>query len=156
MASSAGGFLLHSSRIFAAFYELNPEEKMITKEITICGKQVMLAYCYATEISYKILSDEDIIDFGQEIVEKIQHEQMPDIRRTIYLIIASMQSYYESKGETCPITDKELMYECTPQEIGQALGIIIGLRQMFYHVPVGEPEDKEPKGKRVTRKPKNA
>lgn len=129
---------------------------MITKEITICGKQVTLAYCYATEISYKILSDEDIIDFGQEIVEKIQHEQMPDIRRTIYLIIASLQSYYESKSETCPITDKELMYECTPQEIGQALGIIIGMRQMFYHVPVGEPEDKEPKGNRVTRNPKNA
>ena len=147
---------MHSSRIFAAFYELNPEEKMITKEITICGKQVMLAYCYATEISYKILSDEDIIDFGQEIVEKIQHEQMPDIRRTIYLIIASLQSYYESKGEQCPITDKELMYECTPNEIGMALGIIIGLRTNFYHIPSDEPEDKEPKGKRVTRKPKNA
>ena len=129
---------------------------MITKEITICGKQVTLAYCYATEISYKILSDEDIIDFGQEIVEKIQHEQMPDIRRTIYLIIASLQSYYESKGETCPITDKELMYECTPQEIGMALGIIIGLRTNFYHIPSDEPEDKEPKGKRVSGKRKNA
>ena len=129
---------------------------MITKEITICGKQVMLAYCYATEISYKILSDEDIIDFGQEIVEKIQHEQMPDIRRTIYLIIASMQSYYESKGEQCPITDKELMYECTPKEIGMALGIIIGLRTNFYHVPSDEPEDTEQKGKRVSGKRKNA
>ena len=129
---------------------------MITKEITICGKQVTLAYCYATEISYKILSDEDIIDFGQEIVEKIQHEQMPDIRRTIYLIIASLQSYYESKSETCPITDKELMYECTPKEIGMALGIIIGLRTNFYHVPSDEPEDKEPKGKRVSGKRKNA
>ena len=129
---------------------------MITKEITICGKQVTLAYCYATEISYKILSDEDIIDFGQEVVEKIQHEQMPDIRRTIYLIIASMQSYYESKGEQCPITDKELMYECTPKEIGMALGIIIGLRTNFYYVPSDEPEDKEPKGKRVSGKRKNA
>jgi hypothetical protein len=129
---------------------------MITKEITILGKQVTLAYCYATEISYKILSDEDIIDFGQEVVEKIQHEQMPDIRKTIFLIIASMQSYYESKGQECPITDKELMYECTPQEIGMALGVIIGLRTNFYHVPSDEPEDKEPKGKRVTRKPKNA
>ena len=129
---------------------------MITKEITICGKQVMLAYCYATEISYKILSDEDIIDFGQEVVEKIQHEQMPDIRRTIYLIIASMQSYYESKGEQCPITDNELMYECTPNEIGMALGIIIGLRTNFYHVPSDEPEDTEQKGKRVSGKRKNA
>ena len=129
---------------------------MITKEITICGKQVTLTYCYATEISYKILSDEDIIDFGKEVVEKIQHEQMPDIRKTIFLIIASMQSYYESKGQECPITDKELMYECTPQEIGVALGTIIGLRSQFYHVPSDEPEDKEPKGKRVTRKQKNA
>lgn len=129
---------------------------MLTKEVTLCGKVVTLAYCYATEIIYKILSDEDIIDFGQEIVEKIQHEQMPDIRRTIYLIIASMQSYYESKGEQCPITDKELMYECTPKEIGMALGIIIGLRTNFYHIPSDEPEDKKPKGKRVTRKPKNA
>ena len=67
-----------------------------------------------------------------------------------------MQSYYESKGEQCPITDKELMYECTPKEIGMALGIIIGLRTNFYHIPSNEPEDKESKGKRVTRKPKNA
>jgi hypothetical protein len=120
---------------------------MIQKEITILGKQVTLAYCYATEISYKILSDEDIIDFGQEVVEKIQHEQMPDIRKTIYLILASMQSYYESKGEQCPVTDKELMYECTPQEIGMALGVIIGLRTNFYHVPSDEPKDKPAEGK---------
>ena len=120
---------------------------MITKEIKLCGKQVTLAYNYATEISYKILSDEDIIDFGQEVVEKIQHEQMPDIRKTIFLIIASMQSYYESKGEKCPITDKDLMYHCTPQELGVALGTIIGLRSQFYHVPSDETEDKPDEGK---------
>ena len=122
------------------------QKNIITKEITICGKQVTLAYNYATEISYKILSDEDIIDFGQEIVEKIQQDQMPDIRKTIFLIVASMQSYYESKGEQCPITDKELMYECTPQEIGVALGTIIGLRSQFYHVPSDEPQDKPEEG----------
>ena len=121
---------------------------MITKEITICGKQVTLAYCYATEISYKILSDEDIIDFGQEVIEKIQHEQMPDIRKTIFLILAAMNVYYESKGEKAPVSDKELMYECTPQEIGQALGVIIGLRSQFYHVPTDEPQDKPAEGKK--------
>ena len=121
---------------------------MITKEITICSKKVMLAYCYATEISYKILSDEDIIDFGQEVIEKIQHEQMPDIRKTIFLILASMNAYYESKGEKAPVSDKELMYECTPQEIGQALGVIIGLRSQFYHVPTDEPQYKPAEGKK--------
>ena len=116
---------------------------MITKEITICSKQVTLAYCYATEISYKTLSDEDIINFNQEIVEKIQHEQMPDIRKTIFLILASLMSYYESKDEQCPITDKELMYECMPQEIGMALGTILGLREQFYHVPKDEIKDEQ-------------
>jgi hypothetical protein len=66
---------------------------------------------------------------------------MPDIRKTIYLIIASLQSYYESKSETCPITDKELMFECSPQEIGVALGTVIGLRSQFYHIPSDEPKD---------------
>ena len=120
---------------------------MLTKEITICGKPVTLAYCYATEISYKILSDEDIIDFGQEIAEKIKHEQMPDIRRTIYLILASMSSYYESRDEKAPVTDKDLMNEATPQEVGLALGTIIGLRAQFYHLPSEEPVDEQPDSK---------
>ena len=106
-----------------------------------------MAYCYATEISYKILSKEDIIGFSQEIVENIQHEQMPDIQKTIHLILASMMSYYESKSEKCPITDKELMYECTPQEIGMALGTVIALRSEFYYVPSDEPKDKPADGK---------
>ena len=117
---------------------------MIQKEIELLGKKVTLAYCYATEISYKILTDEDIINFGQEIAEKIQHQQMPDIRKSIFLIIASMQSYYESKEEKAPIDDKQLLYESTPQEIGQALGTVIGLRSKFYQIPSGEPEDKKP------------
>ena len=29
---------------------------MIKKEVTLCGKQVTLAYCFATEIGYKILA----------------------------------------------------------------------------------------------------
>ena len=126
---------------------------MITKEITLCGKQVTLAYCYATEISYKILSDEDVISFGKEITEKIQHEQMPDIRKTIYLILASMQSYYDSlpagqdgQKPQSPVTDHDLMYHCTPQEIGQALGTVLGLRGQFYHIPADEPKDKPEEG----------
>lgn len=116
---------------------------MKKKTITICGKEVTLAYCYGTEIGYKILSDEDINDFGIEIAEKINKKQMPDIRKTLYLIIAAMNAYCEYKEEDAPITDKDLMSVATPQEIGQALGTIIGLRAEFYHVPSDEPKDKE-------------
>ena len=131
---------------------------MITKEITIGGKPVTLAYCYATEISYKLLSDEDINIFMTEVYECMNDDiqRMPDIRKTIFLILAAISAYYESKGEELPIDDKTLMYECKPEELGTALGVVLGLRGQFYAVPSDEPKDKEPNGKRVTRKPKNA
>ena len=120
---------------------------MITKEITLCGKQVTLAYCFATEISYKILSDEDVTDFITEAAVAIQDKKrMPDIRKSIFLVLASMQSYYESKDEQAPITDKQLMYDSTQEELGTALGVVIGLRTNFYHIPKSEPEDKPKEG----------
>ena len=134
---------------------------MNAKEITICGKQVTLAYCYATEISYKILADQDIMNFMQEVSDALQAEpqQMPDIRKTIFLLLASMQSYYDSlpagqngQKPQPPVTDEDLMYHCTPQELGVALGTILSLRSQFYHLPSDEPEEKEPKGKRKNRK----
>ena len=128
---------------------------MITKEITLCGKQVVLAYCYATEIGYKTLSDEDIIDFGSEIAEKIQQQQMPDIKRTIFLILASMNAYYESIHSETPITDKDLLYKSDPKEVGVALGTILGLRGKFYHLPTDEPRG-ENKEEKADKEPKNA
>jgi hypothetical protein len=137
-------------------FQLNPEEIMITKEIKLCGKQVTLAYNYATEISYKLLAGQDIQNFMQEVSDALQAEpqQMPDIRKTFFLLLASMQSYYDSlpagqdgQKPQSPVTDHDLMYHCTPQESGVALGTIIGLRSQFYHVPSDEPEDKPAEGK---------
>ena len=129
---------------------------MITKEITIGGKSVTLAYCYATEISYKLLSDEDINAFMQEVHEcmNVEPQRMPDVRKTIFLILAATSAYYESKGEELPIDDKALMYETKPEEMGTALGVVLGRRGQFYAVPTGEPEDK-PDGK-AAKKRKNA
>ena len=126
---------------------------MITKEITLCGKQVTLAYCYATEIAYKEMSDEDIFDYAQAAVEAIQAQRDPDIKRTIFAIIACMMAYYEDKDKA-PVKDSEIMREATPVEIGTAMLTILSMRQEFYHVPKGEPEDKQEKS--GGRKRKNA
>ena len=126
---------------------------MITKEITLCGKQVTLAYCYATEIAYKEMSDEDIFDYAQAAVEAIQAQRDPDIKKTIYAIIACMMAYYEDKDKA-PVKDSEIMREATPVEIGTAMLTILSMRQEFYHVPKGEPEDKQEKS--GGRKRKNA
>lgn len=118
---------------------------MITKEVTICGKQVTLAYCYATEIAYKNTCNEDMFDFTKHVIESIQAERDPDIEKTIYAIIASMMAYYEEKDKA-PIKDTDLMKDAKPVEIGTAMLAILSMRAEFYHVPTGEPEDKPEKG----------
>ena len=120
---------------------------MITKEVTICGKQVTLAYCYATEIAYKNLCNEDMFDYAKHAIESIQAERDPDIEKTIYAIIASMMAYYEDKDKA-PIKDTDLMKEAKPVEIGTAMLAILSMRAEFYHVPEGEPEEKQKGGKK--------
>ena len=115
---------------------------MKTKEITICGKQVALAYCFATEISYKILAEEDIADFIESAINDIQNEHMPDVRKSIYAILAAMTAYCDANGvKEYPITDDNMMFNAAPTEIGTAIGTIIGLRSEFYRVPKDEPEE---------------
>ena len=125
---------------------------MIKKEITLCGKAVTLAYCYATEIAYKDLSDEDMFDYAQAAVEAIQAKRDPDIKKTILAIIACMMAYYED-ADKAPVKDSEIMKQATPVEIGTAMLTILSMRSEFYHVPSGEPEDKPEKG---GKKRKNA
>lgn len=119
---------------------------MSKKEITLCGKQVTLAYCYATEIVFKELSNQDITDFMIEAGPQIQAKKMPDAKKVVLLIIAALMSHYQSIGEETPIEDKDIMYRAKFKEIGNALGVVIGLRTEFYHIPTGEPEDKPKDG----------
>ena len=114
---------------------------MLQKEITLCGRQVTLAYCYATEIAYKDLSEENIADYIKEAVACIQAETDPDVKHTIYAILACMLAYYQSRGEEAPLTDTDLMNDAKPAELGTAIFTIIGLRMDFYHVPKDEPAD---------------
>ena len=125
---------------------------MIKKEITLCGKQVTLAYCYATEIAYKDLANEDMLDYAKNALESIQAQRDPDIKKTILAIIACMMAYYED-ADKAPVKDSDIMKDATPVEIGTTMLTILSMRNEFYHVPSGEPEEKPEKG---ARKRKNA
>lgn len=114
---------------------------MRSKTITIQGKDVTLGYCNATEIGYKLLSDEDVADFVAHVIECFENKKEPDKQKTIYLIIAALKAYSEWKDVPAGITDRDLLYEANPIETGTALGTILNLRSEFYHVPTGEPVD---------------
>ena len=119
---------------------------MIQKEITILGKQVTLAYCFGTEISYKLLAEQECTDFVREVLAGLAQEtpKMPDTRKSIYLIMSAMTAFYESNGEKNPIEDKELIFHATPDDIGLAVGTIARMYIDFYKIPIGEPEEKKP------------
>lgn len=121
---------------------------MTTKTITIAGKEVTLAYCYATEIGYKLLSDEDITAYMADAMEALKESRMPDTRKTVYLVIAAIIAYSEWQEEKPAVTDRDLMYKATPQELGTALGTIIQLRADFYKVPSDEPKEEQPEEKK--------
>ena len=109
-----------------------------------------IAYCYSTEIAYKDLSGEDIAAIIQETAACVnaQPARMPDVKRSIYLVLAAVMAYYQSKEEEdAPIKDTDLMNDATPFELGTAIGAIITMRSQFYNIPNGEPEDKPAKGK---------
>lgn len=122
---------------------------MNTKKIQIAGKEVNLAYCFATEVNFKLLADTEINDFIVEVAEAITAtpQRLPDIRKSIFLIIASAQSYYNAQGEEMIIIDKDLLFKAKPIELGTAIGTILALRNEFYTIPDGEPKTKQGKGK---------
>ena len=105
---------------------------MITKTITIAGKEVTLAYCYATEIAFRKYTGESIDQFDASNPEHV-----------LYLILAAIISWYQSKGEEPPVKDEELMYNTKPKELIDALTEIFKLRAEWYKVPAGEPEDEK-------------
>lgn len=117
---------------------------MITREVTLCGKQVTLAYCYATEIAYKDLTNEDIIKYIRYAIECIQSKEDPDIKQSVFAIVACMIAYSQSKDEEeTPVTNKELMLNMSPLELGKAVLAIISMRLEFYKVPDQESGEKK-------------
>ena len=126
---------------------------MLTKTITIAGKDVTLAYCYATEVAYKDKTGVDISTYIDEAVSRIREtpSRMPDIKTSIDAIMAASTAYYESQDEESPITDRDLMNAATPQEMGAAIGTFVGLYMGFYAAP----DDDKQKVKKKERKAKN-
>jgi hypothetical protein len=128
---------------------------MITKEITLCSRQVNIGYSYAAEIAYKDLADENITDYIKEAIDCIQQQRDPDPKKTILAIIACMMAYYNSRDEEAPLKSKDLMNEAKPAEVGMAIITIVNMRAEFYRVPKGEPEDTTSSGKKGKGKAKN-
>ncbi len=109
---------------------------MKTKKIKIAGKEVVMAYCYATEIMYSNFEDDELTSF---IVRALKNEKTKKIS-VVHAILASAMAYYEEKDEETPITDKDLIFQAESDELSAAITTLIQLYSEWYKLPSGESE----------------
>ena len=128
------------------------------KTITICGQEVIMRYCAATETGYEALSGKPTDIFIPQVLErdaegKATKVQPPQATADDYLklAVAAMTSAYEvgerytlayaCRHEDVPINVEQIMYEAGPEEITSLITTIIDLRNMWYQVPSIVPKE---------------
>lgn len=119
---------------------------MNAKTITICGKDVEMLYCAATETGYESLSGQSCEIFIPEISKDKKGKEQIRMRATtrdyIQLAVAAVIAAYTRKGEDAPVTADDILYNATSQEVTKLITTVIELRNAWYQVPsVIKPED---------------
>lgn len=102
---------------------------MTQKEITLCGKTVRIAYCYGTEIA-----------FHKYAGTSIDNMDATNPEHPLYIVLAAVVTYYQSKGEESPLTDRDLLFNAKPEDLIDAFKEVLQLRIEWYKRPEGEKE----------------
>ena len=127
------------------------------KNIKICGKDVQLRYCIASETGFEILSNKESTVFLPTPTDKKDEEgniiyDKPKATTEDYLrlSIASIIAAYERNGQEPPVSVDDILYDATPEEVTNLIAATIELRLKWYHISdvvKPETEKKEDDGK---------
>lgn len=131
---------------------MNPE-----RTINICGQEVRMRYCAATETGFEALSGKKIEIFTPTVLEYDEHGKPVKIEPPkassddyIKLAMSAIVSAYARNNEEPPITADAIIYDANPQEVVLLLTTVIQMRAEWYQLPATIPatETDEPKGKK--------
>ena len=117
------------------------------KTISICGQDVQMLYCAATETGFEQLANRSINVFLPGDDDENPAATGDDY---IKLGIAAIIAAYAKNDQEPPVSVKDVLYEATPQEVVALITSAVELRAKWYDVPEIVEEDK--KGKRGKRK----
>ena len=94
-------------------------------KITICGKEVKLLYCAATENGFEQLAKKSIgeIDFSQQ-------------EDLLMLSVAAIIAAYQRDNKDAPIESKDILYNAKPKEIIELFKSVLEARAAWYDVPL--------------------
>lgn len=107
-------------------------KEMEKRDITICGKTVTVAYCFATEIAFRNYASVAINDLDTTNPEHLA-----------YIILSAITTYYQSENIDPPVTDKELLYNSKPEELIAAVKTIIEMQGEWYKSPIADTKKDE-------------
>ena len=120
---------------------------MTERTINICGHEVRLRYCAATETGYEQISGQsaDIFipnfekDEDGSIINVTPRAKTDDYLK---LAIAAIIAAYARTNEEAPVTADDIIYEAKPTEVTRLLTTVMELRNAWYEVPaIVKPEE---------------
>ena len=116
------------------------------KTITICGKEVKMLYCAATETGFEQIASKSIGDIDFNVQEDF-----------LRLSVAAILSAYTRSGEDAPIKTEDILYEAKPAEIIEMFKAVFEIRAAWYDIPlVLEESIKAEQASTSNESPKNA
>lgn len=137
---------------------------MNIKTITICGKEVELLYCAATETGYESISGRSCEVFIPEITQDKKGNTKPLMHATtrdyIQLAVAAIIAASTFRGQEAPVTANDILYSASSKEVTNLITAVIELRNAWYLMPSvvkkddGDAPD-QPEEKDQEEKPKN-
>lgn len=109
------------------------------RTIHICGKDVAIRYCAATETGYETISGQSISVFIPDIEKDkkgkiIKVTSKATMQDFITLAVAGILAAYARRKEQEPITTDDIIYDATPDEVTELIKTISELRNEWYQV----------------------
>lgn len=137
---------------------------MTSKKITICGKEVELFYCAATENGYERISGGKTIgvfiptfkmdEEGNQVIDQLPAATNEDYMMLAMAGIVAADTYYKREAV---INSEDILYNATPTERKLLIDTILELRNEWYEVPkiINEIMRKENAKVKPDEQPKN-
>lgn len=134
---------------------------MTEKTITICGQEVRICYCAATENAFENITGKSISVFvptfgkdenGNTIITEPAKAMTGD---WMFLGIGGIIAAYSKNNQESPIDTNKVLFDATPKDVSNLITAIIELRGQWYKVPEIIPKDEQPANDDVEEQQKN-
>lgn len=110
------------------------------RTINICGKDVKMRYCAATETGYETMSGRSATIFMPTTTKDdkgniINIEVTAETEDYIKLALAAILAAYTCDKKDAPITSEEIMYNASSKDVILLIRTVTELRNEWYDIP---------------------